>query len=38
MRQRIIEGALKIFIHQGIRATTMDDVAKQLGISKRTIY
>ncbi|MDR1593554.1 MAG: TetR/AcrR family transcriptional regulator [Prevotellaceae bacterium] len=38
MRQRIIEGALKIFIQQGIKATTMDDIAKQLGISKRTIY
>jgi AcrR family transcriptional regulator len=38
MRQRIIEGALKIFIEQGIRATTMDDIARQLGISKRTIY
>jgi AcrR family transcriptional regulator len=38
MRQRIIEGALRIFVQQGIRATTMDDIAKQLGISKRTIY
>jgi AcrR family transcriptional regulator len=38
MRQRIVEGALKIFIQQGIRATTMDDIARQLGISKRTIY
>ena len=38
MRQRIIERSLKIFIQQGIRATTMDDIAKQLGISKRTIY
>jgi AcrR family transcriptional regulator len=38
MQQRIIEGALKIFIQQGIRATTMDDIAHQLGISKRTIY
>jgi AcrR family transcriptional regulator len=38
MRQRIIEGAIKIFIQQGIKATTMDDIAKQLGVSKRTIY
>jgi AcrR family transcriptional regulator len=38
MRQRITEGALRIFIQQGIRATTMDDIARQLGISKRTIY
>jgi AcrR family transcriptional regulator len=38
MRQRIIDGALKIFLQQGLRATTMDDIAKQLGISKRTIY
>jgi AcrR family transcriptional regulator len=27
-----------MFIEQGIRATTMDDIARQLGISKRTIY
>ncbi|MDR0384565.1 MAG: TetR/AcrR family transcriptional regulator [Prevotellaceae bacterium] len=33
MKQRIIEGALRIFIQQGIRATTMDDIAKQLSIS-----
>jgi AcrR family transcriptional regulator len=38
MRQRIIEGAIRIFIQQGIKATTMDDIAKQLGVSKRTIY
>jgi AcrR family transcriptional regulator len=25
-------------MQQGIKATTMDDVAKQLGVSKRTIY
>jgi AcrR family transcriptional regulator len=37
-RQEIIERATKVFVVQGIKATTMDDVARNLGISKRTIY
>ncbi|MDR0559367.1 MAG: TetR/AcrR family transcriptional regulator [Prevotellaceae bacterium] len=37
-RQRIIEEARKLFVVQGIKATTMDDIAKYVGISKRTIY
>jgi len=37
-RDRIIEEALKLFMKYGIRNITMDDLAKHLGISKRTIY
>lgn len=35
---RIIEEALGLFMKYGIRNITMDDLAKHLGISKRTIY
>ncbi len=37
-RERITEEALRLFMKYGIRNITMDDLAKHLGISKRTIY
>jgi TetR/AcrR family transcriptional regulator, cholesterol catabolism regulator len=37
-RQRIIEEGAKMFRTYGIRAITMDMLAANLGISKRTIY
>jgi len=37
-RQRIIEEAASMFRTYGIRAVTMDMLASQMGISKRTIY
>ncbi len=37
-RQRIVEEAAVMFRTYGIRAVTMDMLANQLGISKRTIY
>lgn len=37
-RQRIIEDAAVMFRTYGIRAVTMDMLANQMGISKRTIY
>jgi AcrR family transcriptional regulator len=37
-RQRIIEEAAVMFRTYGIRAVTMDMLATQMGISKRTIY
>lgn len=37
-RQKIIEGGAMMFRTYGIRAVTMDMLASQLGISKRTIY
>ncbi len=36
--QRIIEKAAEMFRTYGIRAVTMDMLANDLGISKRTIY
>lgn len=38
VRDRIIEGAGKLFLTEGIRRVTMDYIAKKLAISKRTIY
>ncbi|MFW6268235.1 MAG: TetR/AcrR family transcriptional regulator [Marinilabiliaceae bacterium] len=38
VKQRIIEGAGNLFFSRGIRRVTMDDLAGELGMSKRTIY
>ena len=38
LRERIIETAMQAFAAQGIRAVRMDDIARRLGISKRTLY
>jgi AcrR family transcriptional regulator len=38
VREKIISGAQKMFMRNGIRNITMDAIAAQLGISKRTIY
>ena len=38
IKERIIEEAAKLFRMYGIRSVTMDTLAGQLGISKRTIY
>ncbi|WP_229252561.1 TetR/AcrR family transcriptional regulator [Dyadobacter helix] len=38
MRERIIKSALSLFWRYGIKSVTMDDIAHDLGISKRTIY
>ena len=37
-RQRIMIGAMDLFARDGIRSVTMDAIAAELGISKRTIY
>lgn len=37
-RERIIEQAMQMFVTQGIKAVRMDDIAQQLGVSKRTLY
>lgn len=37
-KQRIISEACTLFFSNGIRSVTMDDIAKHIGISKRTIY
>ena len=38
LRERIVDLAMRTFAARGIRAVKMDDVAKTLGISKRTLY
>lgn len=38
LRQRIIECSYELFVVQGIKPVTMDDVAHNVGISKRTLY
>jgi len=37
-RQRIVEAARSHFFSHGFRSVTMDDLAAELGISKKTIY
>lgn len=37
-KKRIIEAALEVFCRKGYRATKMNDIAKELGISKGAIY
>lgn len=36
--QRIIESAMDLFLKYGIKSMTMDDVSRELGISKKTLY
>ncbi len=38
MKERVIEEAEKMFRKHGVRTITMDDIARRLGISKKTIY
>src|SRR6266576_2496592 len=37
-RQRIIDAARTHFFSHGFRSVTMDDLAEELGISKKTLY
>jgi AcrR family transcriptional regulator len=37
-KDRILEKATDLFMRYGIRSITMDEIAAQLGISKKTIY
>jgi AcrR family transcriptional regulator len=38
MKERILSKADELFCRYGIRSVTMDEIANQLGISKKTIY
>ena len=38
MQERILQKAADLFLLYGIRSITMDEIALQLGISKKTIY
>jgi AcrR family transcriptional regulator len=37
-RRQIIEGSIALFRQYGIRSLSMEDIARQLGISKKTLY
>src|SRR5215469_17950727 len=37
-RQRIVDAARAHFFNHGFRSVTMDDLAEELGISKKTLY
>ena len=37
LRERIITAATEAFTSKGIKSITMDDIAAELGISKRTL-
>jgi len=38
MRDKILTGASELFLTYGFKSVTMDDIANNLGISKKTIY
>ncbi|MFN4145757.1 MAG: TetR/AcrR family transcriptional regulator [Runella sp.] len=38
MKERILEKAQELFFRYGVKSVTMDDIARELGISKKTIY
>ena len=38
MRNKILSGASELFLNYGFKSVTMDDIANNLGISKKTIY
>ncbi len=38
IRERIIEDATAMFVAYGLKSVRMDDIAAQMGVSKRTIY
>jgi TetR/AcrR family transcriptional regulator, cholesterol catabolism regulator len=37
-REKILKAALELFFKYGIRHVTMDEIARELGMSKKTIY
>ncbi len=38
MKQKILEGAETLFMRYGVRSVSMDDVAREVSVSKKTIY
>ncbi|MBL4664079.1 MAG: TetR/AcrR family transcriptional regulator [Flavobacteriaceae bacterium] len=38
MKEKIIQKATELFINLGFKSVTMDDIANEMGISKKTIY
>lgn len=38
MREKIIHKSVELFLNLGFKSVTMDDIANEMGISKKTIY
>lgn len=38
MKEKILQKASDLFLNLGFKSVTMDDIAKEMGISKKTIY
>lgn len=38
LRERIVENSMEMFLHRGCKSVTMDEIATENGISKRTLY
>ncbi|MFK7872434.1 MAG: TetR/AcrR family transcriptional regulator [Oligoflexales bacterium] len=38
MKEKILQKAADMFLNLGFKSVTMDDIAKELGMSKKTIY
>lgn len=38
VKQQILSRSMELFMRYGIKSVTMDDIAKQLGMSKKTLY
>ena len=38
MKEKIVQKATELFINLGFKSVTMDDIASEMGISKKTIY
>lgn len=38
LKGKILEEALSLFLHFGVRSVSMDDVARELSVSKKTLY
>lgn len=36
--ERVLDKSRKVFMKYGVRSVTMDDISKELGISKKTLY
>jgi AcrR family transcriptional regulator len=37
-KERIITAAQNLFMYRGVRSVSMDDIARELGMSKKTLY
>ncbi|MBR9922470.1 MAG: TetR/AcrR family transcriptional regulator [Bacteroidetes bacterium] len=37
-KTKILEAARELFMRYGVRSVTMDDIARELGVSKKTLY